>query len=71
MNNQQESNTDMKIIDTGFKVLDLIRNSPDPDRATEIVLEVMERISAGEDLNSIKASYGADWNKYIAYDRKC
>ena len=58
-------------IDTDMKIIERIRNSPDPDRATEIVLEVMERISTGEDLNSIKASYGADWNKYIAYDRKC
>ena len=57
----------MKIIDTGFKVLDLVRDSPDPDRATEIVLEVMERISSGEDLQSIRASYGADWDKYIDY----
>ena len=71
MNNQQESYTDMKIVDAGFKVLDLIRNSPDPDRAMDIVMEAMERISVGEDLQSIKASYGAEWYKYIAYDRKC
>ena len=62
---------DQKSIDIEFKILNLVRNSPNPDRATEIVLEVMDRISAGGDLNSIKASYGADWNKYIAYDRKC
>lgn len=68
MNNQQESDTDMKIIDAGFKVLDLIRNSPDPDRAMDIVMEAMERISVGEDLQSIRASYGADWDKYINYN---
>lgn len=62
---------DQKSIDIEFKILNLVRNSPNPDRATEIVLEVMDRISAGGDLNSIKASYGAEWYKYIAYDRKC
>ena len=62
---------DQKSIDIEFKILNLVRNSPNPDRATDIVLEVIERFSAGEDLNSIKASYGADWDKYIAYDRKC
>ena len=55
-------------IDTDMKIIERIRNSPDPDRATEIVLEVMERISAGEDLQSIRASYGADWDKYINYN---
>lgn len=68
MSRQQGIDTDMTGIDIGFKVLDLIRNSPDPDRATDIAMEVMERISAGEDLNSIKDSYGADWDKYINYN---
>ena len=61
---------DQKGIEIGWLIIQKVRNSPNPDRATEIVLEVMERISTGEDLNSIKASYGADWDKYIAYDRK-
>ena len=62
---------DQKSIDIEFKILNLVRNSPNPDRATDIALEVIERFSAGEDLQSIRASYGADWNKYIAYNRKC
>lgn len=61
--------SDQKSIDVGFLILRKIRNSPDPNRAADIVMEVMERISTGEDLNSIKASYGADWNKYINYNR--
>ena len=61
---------DQKGIEIGWFIIQKVRNSPDPDRATDIVLEVIERFSAGEDLNSIKASYGADWDKYIAYDRK-
>ena len=60
---------DQKRIDIEFKILNLVRNSPNPDRATEIVLEVMERISAGEDLNSIKDSYGAEWDKYIFHSQ--
>ena len=59
--------TDQKSINTGLLVLRKIRNSPDPNRAADIVLEVMERISAGEDLQSIRASYGTDWDKYIDY----
>ena len=59
--------TDQKSINAGLLVLRKIRNSPDPNRAAEIVMEVMERISAGEDSQSIRASYGAEWDKYIVH----
>lgn len=60
---------DQKGIEIGWFIIQKVRNSPNPDRATDIVLEVLERISAGEDLNSIKASYGADWDKYIFHSQ--
>lgn len=63
MSRQQGINTDMKIIER-------IRSSPDPIKTMDMMLDIMERLSAGEDAERIKGSYGADWNKYIAYDRK-
>ena len=63
MSNQQGIDTDMKIIER-------IRSSPDPIKTMDMMLDIMERISAGEDAERIKGSYGADWDKYIAYDRK-
>ena len=63
MSNQQGIDTDMKIIER-------IRNSPDSIKTMEMMLDIIERLSAGEDSQSIKASYGADWDKYINYNRK-
>lgn len=63
MSNQQGIDTDMKIIER-------IRSSPDPIKTMDMMLDIMERLSAGEDSQSIKASYGADWDKYINYNRK-
>lgn len=56
-------------IDIGMKIIERIQNSPDPGKSTDMMLDIIERISTGEDPESIKASYGADWNKYINYNR--
>jgi hypothetical protein len=60
MSNQQGIDTDMKIIER-------IRSSPDPIKTMDMILDIMERLSAGEDAERIKGSYGADWDKYIDY----
>ena len=39
----------------------LIRESKDPVKATEIAIDVITRVIAGEDGNSIMARYGIDW----------
>ena len=55
-------------IDVGTKVIQRIRNSPDPGKSADMMLDIIERISTGEDSENIKASYGTDWNKYINYN---
>ena len=62
MSNQQRNDIDVKIIER-------IRNSPDPMKTIDMMLDIIERISTGEDSENIKVSYGADWNKYINYNR--
>lgn len=56
-------------IDVGTKIIQRIRNSPDPMKTIDMMLDIIERISTGEDSENIKVSYGADWNKYINYNR--
>ena len=41
--------------------LQLIRESKDPVKATEIAIDIIARVIAGEDGNSIMARYGVDW----------
>ena len=54
--------------DVGTKIIKRIRNSPDPDKSADMILDIIDRISTGEDPESIKTSYGVDWNKYINYN---
>lgn len=58
MSNQQRNNIDVKIIER-------IRNSPDPVKTMDMMLDIIERLSTGEDAERIKGSYGSDWDKYI------
>lgn len=56
-------------IDTDMKIIERIRSSPDPIKTMDMMLDIMERLSAGEDAERIKGSYGADWDKYIFHSQ--
>ena len=56
-------------IDTDMKIIERIRSSPDPIKTMDMMLDIMERLSAGEDAERIKGSYGADCDKYIFHSQ--
>ena len=51
------------------KILERIRNSPNPEKTMDIMIGALDRLSAGEPAESIKSSYGTDWGKYITYEK--
>ena len=50
-------------IDVGTKIIQRIRNSPDPMKTIDMMLDIIERLSTGEDAERIKGSYGSDREK--------
>lgn len=44
----------------GMAIIQKIRNHPNQDRAHEVVLDLIARISAGEPLESLEALYQED-----------
>lgn len=42
------------------EILRRLRNHPDPERAYFVVIDILSRIAAGEDLEAIEARYAAD-----------
>ena len=56
-------------IDVGTKIIQRIRNSPDPMKTIDMMLDIIERLSTGEAAERIKGSYGSDWEKYIKCNR--
>ena len=43
-----------------IEILRRIRNHPEPERAIFVVLDILSRISSGEDLEAIEAVYKDD-----------
>ena len=42
------------------EILHRIRNHPDPERAYFVIIDILSRIAAGEDLVAIEAMYAED-----------
>ena len=47
-----------KIDEFEYRLIQAIRNSADPAKAMVIAVDIMQRLIAGEDPESISASYG-------------
>ena len=43
-----------------IEILRRIRNHPDPERAYSVIIDILSRIAAGEDLGAIEAMYTED-----------
>ena len=52
------------------KIICLIRESKDPDKAMEIALDLATRLLAGKSIESISASHGVNWEEVVACRQK-
>lgn len=43
-----------------YMIVKIVRNHPDPERAEYVLMDMLERICAGEDRASIKKLYAED-----------